>query len=83
MIELKEAKIIFNAGGLKEPKIINEILSNGWIILFEKKVNGKWVTDGYASRRSEDNKIFKDLRSAVNTIKNIGFNTVQIIDLQK
>lgn len=83
MLEMKEAKILFDSGGLKDARIMNEPISKGWIILFAKKEGKSWINDNYTSRRSESHKAFKDLRSAVNTVKKIGFNEVQIYDLQK
>lgn len=85
MLEMKEAKLLFESGGLRKAKIVDDPMSEGWIILFEKKDanNGnKWSDIAYTTRRLGCAKDFKDLKAAVNVVKKIGFNSVEVCNLQ-
>lgn len=53
MINMAEAKLLFKSGSLKDPRIIIEPISKGWIILFAKKEGKTWVNDNYRSQRGK------------------------------
>jgi len=80
MINMSQAKLLFDSGSLRDPKITR--VNNNWIILFSKKTADGWIESVYRNQRKEEEKQFKDLRSAVNTTKEIGFNDVIITNLQ-
>jgi hypothetical protein len=82
MLELKEARMLFDAGALKDARVMPEPISGGWILLLAKKDGKKWINDNFTSRRSESYKSFKDINTAINTCKKIGFNDVSVLSIQ-
>lgn len=81
MIELRDAKLLFDAGSLMSAYIQKDALLDGYVVLFDQVKGKKSVRVVYRNKRSDDVKVFKRLDSAVNAVKTIGFDSVTITGL--
>lgn len=81
MIELKEAKMLFDAGVLVTAFIKKDELFGGYVILFDQMKGKEAFRVVYRNQRTKDAKVFKHLDSAVNAVKMIGFRNATLCDL--
>lgn len=82
MLEMKWAKVLFESGALSAAYIQHDSLSGGYIVLFDRYLEGSEVRTVYRSQRLNEPKVFKNVESALNLVKSIGFNSVTVCKLQ-
>ncbi|PSU80698.1 plasmid replication protein RepB [Photobacterium phosphoreum] len=76
-MEIKEAKLHFDAGQLREAKVINAAMEQGYNLY----LIGKRVSDNVfvTAQRSGDNpRVFKTIDAACRNAKEIGFRTIEV-----
>ena len=78
-MELKEAKSLYRAEGLKEPMILNAVMDKGYTLQFKAK-RDIWVEE-FLDRKAGGQRVFKTIDSAVAAANEIGLMRVVVITL--
>ena len=76
---MKQAKMLFNEGVFNDVYIVTDDMIGGFAVVFEKK-NGEEVA--LRTQRDDSPKVFKEVDSAINAVRSIGFNSVRINNIQ-
>lgn len=82
MLELKWAKVLFRSGALKAAYIQHDSVSGGYVVLFDRMLDDNKVRTVFRSQRVEGPKVFKNIESALNLVKSVGFDSVTVCKLQ-
>ncbi len=69
MMQIKDLKILFDAGSLKKAVVIHEPMQGGYLLLLDKHVL-------YAQRGGT--RIFKSIDAACETANRIGFKCIEV-----
>lgn len=80
MLEIKEAKMLFDEGVLVSALIETNELLGGFGICLTKK-NGE--IDYIRTQRSSDIKRYREVDSAIKAVQSIGFRSVEIRNIQE
>ncbi len=73
-LELRELKLLFDAGALKSATIVSAPLSEGYQLL----LSGKNAHHAFKGQRDEHTRTFKTIDAAAKSARNIGFKTVTL-----
>ena len=82
MLELKWAKLLFESGALSAAYIQNDSLSGGYVVLFDRLLEGNKVRTVFRSQRLNEPKVCKNVESALDLVKSIGFDSVTVCKIQ-
>jgi len=77
-MELKELKIVFDAGGLTQAVVKDAPLMGGYILTFKTKTSRAYVMT--SQRGEEQPRAFKSIDAAVANAQKVGFMKV-LVDL--
>ena len=76
-MEIKDLKILFDNGALITATITNQILDNGYIVIFEAKDKSKkYHISG--QRTQGEPRVFKTIDAATRNAREIGFKNISI-----
>ena len=60
-IELKEAKLLFEAGALRKAYIQRDALYGAYVILFDRIKGNESIRTVYRSQRNKEPKVFRNI----------------------
>lgn len=78
-LTLEKARLLFDAGGLKEATAVHAPMHEGkYLLVFEAKQESGWVSHNLISKRGAIRE-FSSLEAAQITVKSIGFKGDRVI----
>jgi len=75
-MKLAESKVLFSAGGLRNPRAVRAPMEDGWLLQIEIN-RGRWETESLIAKSGKV-RVFKTLEAVVSLADGVGFSDLSV-----